>query len=313
MHEVAITGFGAYVPRLRHTNASLPPLDQPLDAEEIARIGVYRRGWAGQGESIAEMAEQAARRALERAGTAPDALDVVVLANWTQRRYIPEIAPKLKRLLGASRAFAFDVCSACAGFIYGLGIAHGFLQNDRFSRALVVAAETTSQRARPGSKGTLILGDAAGAFVLERGAPRGGRLLDYELATDGDHHDIMSISPEGWVATHIPQKELNALAARSMADVAGRLLARNGLTLSDVDWLVPHSGTAGVQATVAKALPVPRDRILTNFADVGNVSSASIPTALDDFVSRGVIRPGELLLSVAVGTGWYAAAMLYTV
>jgi 3-oxoacyl-[acyl-carrier-protein] synthase-3 len=313
MHSIAITGFGSYVPRLMHTNDTLPPLDTPLDLQEIEKIGVYQRGWAGQGEGIAEMAAFAASRALERAGLAPHEIDIIILANWTQRRYIPEFAPRVKQLLGAQRAFAYDVCCACAGFIYGLGMAHSFLQNPRYTRALVVASETTSQRARPGSKATLILGDAAGAFVLERGAAHGGKLIDYELATDGDQHTIMDINAEGYVRTHIPQRELNALASRSIAGVIDTLLARNGLTLEEIDWIVPHSGTAGVQAMIAKTLQAPREKILTNFATVGNVSSASVPTALDEFVANGTIKPGDRILSAAVGTGWYAASALYTV
>jgi 3-oxoacyl-[acyl-carrier-protein] synthase-3 len=263
------------------------------------------------------MALAAAQRALDRAGLRADALDVVLVANWTQRRFLPEFAPKLKRLLGASNAFAHDLGCACAGFLYGLGTASEFLRNPRYRRALVVASETTSRRARPGSRGTLILGDGAGAFVLERAndddGQHSGRLIDYELASDGEHHGIMEINAAGWVQTHLPQRELCALAARSIADVCKRLLVRNGLTLADIAWLVPHSGTAGVQAAIARTLELPDARILTNYAEVGNVSSASIPVALDHFVAQGRVRPGELVLSAAVGGGWYAAAALYTI
>lgn len=313
MLPVAITGFGSYLPRRMMDNASLPSLDSPVTEEEIRRIGVYRRGWADESEGIAEMAAAAGQRALERAGVDPADLDIVILANWTERRYIPEHAPRLIRLLGARKAFGWDVCCACAGFLYGLGMAHGFLQNPRFGRALVVAAEHTSRRARPGSKGTLILADAAGAFVLEKRPHATGRLIDYELATDGDHHEIMSISEEGWVRTHIDQRELNHLAGESMFGVASRLLERNGITLKDVTRVIPHSGTAGVQAAVARRFGVPQEKILTNFASVGNVSSASIPTAVDTFVASGDVRPGDVILSMAVGTGWYAAAALYSV
>jgi 3-oxoacyl-[acyl-carrier-protein] synthase-3 len=123
----------------------------------------------------------------------------------------------------------------------------------------------------------------------------------------------MEISSDGWVQTHIPQRELCALAARSIMEVASRMLARNRLTLADVTWVVPHSGTAGVQAAIVRALELPADRILTNYGDVGNVSSASIPVALDHFVAIGQVRPGDTVLSAAVGGGWYAAAALYTV
>lgn len=316
-HDVRITGYGSYLPRVMHTNQTLPPLDEPIEPADLARIGVYRRGWAGDGESVAEMAVVAGRRALERARIAPDDLDLVILANWTRRRYLPEFAPTVKHQLGAHRAFAHDLGCACAGFLYGLGTASEFLRNPRYGRALVVASEQTSQRARPGSRGTLILGDGAGAFVVERAGPDrdpgGGRLVDYELASAGEHAQIMEISDAGWVETHIPQRELCALAARSIVEVASRLLARNGLTLAGVPWVVPHSGTAGVQAAIVRALEIPATRILTNYADVGNVSSASIPVALDHFVSIGLVKPGDLVLSAAVGGGWYAAAALYTV
>lgn len=313
MESISITGLGSYLPRLSHTNETLPALDKPMTEEEIARIGVFRRGWAGEGEGIAEMAAEAGRRALERAGLRATDIDLLVLSNWTQRRYIPEFAPRVLKLLGAPQAFGFDVATACAGFIYGVGIAHSFLQNPRFTRALVLAAETTSQRGRPASKSTLIFGDAAGAFVLEKGALKGGRLIDYELMTDGDFHHIMDVNEQGWVRTHIEQRELNHLAARSFAKVSGRLLERQGMTIDDVDWVVPHSGTAGVQATVIKTLEVSPDKVLTNFSSIGNVSSAAIPAALDQFIAEGRIVTGQKILSPAVGTGWYGAAMLYTV
>lgn len=318
IHDVRITAFASYLPALMHTNDTLPALDEPIGDADLARIGVYRRGWARDGESVAEMAAIAGRRALERAHLAATDIDMIILANWTQRRFLPDFAPEVKRRLGATRAFAHDLGCACAGFLYGLGTASEFLRNPRYQRALVIASEQTSQRARPGSRGTLILGDAAGAFVIERASvlegrdPGGGRLIDYELAADGDHASIMEIGDEGWVHTHIPQRELCALAAGSIDEVSRTLLARNGLSLADVAWVVPHSGTSGVQAAIVRTLGLPPERVLTNYADVGNVSSASIPVALDHFVAAGKIRPGELVLSAAVGGGWYAAAALYT-
>lgn len=317
IHDVRITGFGSYLPQLMHTNATLPALDEPIAPADLERIGVHRRGWAGDGESVVEMAVIAGRRALARAAVAAADLDVVILANWTQRRYLPEFAPTVKRRLGADHAFAHDLGCACAGFLYGLGTATEFLRNPRYQRALVIASEQTSQRARPGSRGTVIMGDAAGSFVLERAGaehdPGSGRLIDYELACDGEHAAIMEITEEGWVHTHIAQRELCALAARSIREVSSRMLARNHLTLADVTWVIPHSGTAGVQAAIVRALELPAERILTNYASVGNVSSASIPVALDHFVATGQVRTGDVVLSAAVGGGWYAAAVLYTV
>jgi 3-oxoacyl-[acyl-carrier-protein] synthase III len=312
MEGIVVTGIGSYLPTLMHTNETLPPLDTPISSSDIEKVGVFRRGWAGEGEGIAEMAAHAARKACAQANFDPSSLDLIILANWTQRRYIPEFAPRLQHMLGASRAAAYDIATACTGFVYGCASAHGFLQNPRFSRALVVAAETTSQRGRPHSKSTLIFGDAAGAFVLEKqSSERGGRILDYELKTFGDQHHIMDISPEGWVRTHIKQQELIELTSRCFAELAAAILARNGISLRDVDWIVPHSGTAGVQAALVRTLEVPKEKVLTNFSSVGNVSSAAIPVALDEFIASGKIKKGDLIFSPAVGTGFYAAALLY--
>ena len=310
MRDIRVTGIGSYLPRTMHTDLTLPPLDEPITDVERARIGVRRRGWAADDEGIAEMAVAAGRRALDRAGVAAETLDAIILSNWTQRRFIPDFAPQVQHLLGARRAFAFDVSCACAGFVYGLTIAGSFLHEGRVDRALVVAAETTSKRARPGSKATLVFGDGAGAFVLERGTVRGHRLLACKVHTDGSHYGAMCIDEHGWVKTHIPQKALQELAARSFARACAGALASAWIDMTRVDWIVPHSGTAGIQAVLLRTLDVPADRVLTNFAEVGNTSSAAIPLALDQFLAEGRIRPGQIVLSPTTGTGWYAAAML---
>jgi len=313
MVPISITGIGSYLPRRMLSNDDLT-LDKPVTEEQLAKLGVTSRGWAGEGESIPEMAAAAGLRAMERAGITADELDLIVLANWTQRRFIPDFAPKLQALLGAPQAFAFDVSTACAGFAFGAGVAQGFLQNPRHRRCLLVASETTSSRARPHSKATLVFGDAAGAWILERGEVEGaGRLIDLELMTDGTKFDAMGVNEEGHVYTSIDQKSLQQLAIHSFRTATEAVLTRNGLTLDDLDWIVPHSGTAGIQALLLRTLEVDPAKVLINFPRIGNVSSAAIPASLDEFVSRGVVKPGDLVLSPTTGTGWYAAAMLYRV
>lgn len=311
MQPVTITGTGTYLPRRMLDNADLPALDRPPTEDEVRKLGVVRRGWAGDGESIPEMAAAASRQALERAGLDAAELDFIVLANWTQRRLLPDFAPKVQALLGAHRAFAFDVATACAGFAFAVDVGRHFLQNPRFRRGLVVASETTSWRARPHSKATLVFGDAAGAWVLERDGARGHALIDVELGTDGRYHDAMEMNADGHTVTHIPQKELQALATRSFQEATSAVLGRQGLTLDDVDYVVPHSGTAGIQALLLRVLDLPAERVLTNFPTIGNVSSAAIPSALDAFVADGTLQPGHLILSPTTGSGWYAAALLY--
>jgi 3-oxoacyl-[acyl-carrier-protein] synthase III len=310
--ELRITGLGTYLPERLVTNHELPPLEPPHTLADMAKVGVRARGIATDDEDVLFMAVQAAGRALARAEVSADSLDFVILANWSERRYVPDLAPRVQHALGARRAFAFDVGCACAGFLYGLTIAHGYLQNPRFVRGLVVASDRSTRRLRPKTRATLVFGDAAAAMVVERDATRGGRLIDYELRTDGSHNEIMEIDADSYLKPKIKQRALNELAGRSLADVSRALLERNQLTLADVDWILPHSGTAGVQAMLAEHLGVPPEKTLTNLADVGNVASASIPVSLDHFIELGKLRPGDRILSAAVGLGWQYCAVLYT-
>lgn len=313
MAELSVTGLGVYLPQRMVTNRELPELDPPHTLADMDKVGVRARGIAGEHESVLFMAQQAAERALDRAGVTAESLDFVILANWSERRYVPDFAPRVQHALGARRAFAFDIGCACAGFIYGLTLAHGYFQNPRFSRGLVLASDTSTRRLRPRSRATLVFGDAAAAMVVERDVARGSRLIDYELHTDGAYNDIMEVDPDGYLLPKIKQRELNQLAGRSLAGVSRALLERNRLPLDDVDWFLPHSGTVGVQAMLAEHLGAPPEKTLNNLADVGNVTTASIPVSLNHFLEQGKIKPGDRVLSAAVGLGWQYCAVLYQV
>ncbi len=312
MAELCITGLGTYLPDWLVTNRELPPLEPPHTLADMDKVGVVTRGIARDDEDVLFMAVRAAQRALDQAEVSAESLDFVILANWSERRYVPDFAPRVQHALGAGRAFAFDIGCACAGFLYGLTLAHGYLQNPRFQRGLVLASDRSTRRLRPKSRATLVFGDAAAAMVVERDAGRGSRLLDYELRTDGAHNDIIGIDADGCLNPKIKQRDLNQLAGRSLASVSRALLERNGLTLDDIDWLLPHSGTAGVQAMLAEHLGAPPAKTLNNLADVGNVAAASIPVSLDHFIKRGLLKPGDRVLSAAVGLGWQYCAVLYT-
>ncbi|HYQ15191.1 MAG TPA: 3-oxoacyl-[acyl-carrier-protein] synthase III C-terminal domain-containing protein, partial [Polyangiaceae bacterium] len=132
------------------------------------------------------------------------------------------------------------------------------------------------------------------------------------LRTDGARHGIMDIDADGYLNPKIKQRELNQLAGSSLAAVSRALLERNRLTIGDVDWLLPHSGTAGVQAMLAEHLGAPPEKTLNNLVDVGNVTTASIPVALEHFRQLGKLRTGDRILSAAVGLGWQSCAVLYT-
>lgn len=311
MPTLRLTGLGTYLPQRRLDNTELPPLEPPHSREQLDALGIASRHWAADHEGVVEMAVEASRRALDRARVAADSLDFVLLANWTERRYVPDVAPRVQEQLGARSAFAYDLCGACCGFAFGLANAWGYLQNPRYRRGLVVASDRSSRRMRPGTRATAVFGDAAAAAVVERDAPEGIAMLDYELRSDGSRNDIMEIDQDGYLLPHIRQRELNPLAGRTMAEVARSLLERNDLTLSEIDYVVPHSGTAGVQQQLREHLGVPEHKVLTNLPLIGNVTTASIPCSLRHYLDEGTLRPGQTVLSVAVGLGWQYVGILF--
>ncbi len=311
MNPLTISGLGSYLPTNSVDNAHLPPLDPPLSVEQMDAIGVLRRGHASENETAETMGILAAERALGAAEMGADALDFVIFVSWTTRRFVPDVAPRIQHALGAHRAMAFDLCCACSGFVQALSIARGYLLDPRYRGGLIVAADRSAARMRPGSRATLIFGDGAAAAVVSRDAAHGIRLLDYEIRTDGSHNGIMEVDPEGCLLPHIRQRDLNALAGRSMAEVSRALLDRAGMRLDEIDWLVPHSGTAGVQGMLRQYLEVPSERVLTALPIQGNLAAAAIPCALRHFLDQGIITRGNRVLATAVGLGWqYSAALL---
>jgi 3-oxoacyl-[acyl-carrier-protein] synthase-3 len=310
MLDLRILSLGTYLPRQLVDNAALLANYPELGAKDLQRVGVMSRGEAADDEDVPSMAVRASRAALERADTSAEALDFLLLVHWSERRYVPDLAPRVQELLGAKRAFAFDLGCACAGFVFALSIARGYLQDPRFRRGLVVASDHSRRRVRPGSRAALLFGDGAAAAVVASNVERGFRLIDYELGTDGAQHELMDVGADGYLVTHVRQRELNELAVASLIRAGRNLLARQRLTFTDVDYIVPHSGTAGIQSMLAEALSLPRAKILTNLPSVGNVTAASIPTALDHFVRAGTLRAGHRVLLLAVGVGWHFVAGL---
>jgi 3-oxoacyl-[acyl-carrier-protein] synthase-3 len=311
MRELTITGLGTYLPRQKLDNPALLALHPELTPADLERIGVVSRGVASDEEDVPTMAVAAARRALERAATRAESLDFVILVNWSARRYVPDVAPLVQELLGARRAFAFDIGCACAGFVYALSVAHGFLQTPRFERGLVVSSDQSRRRLRPGSRAEVLFGDGAAAAIVTAGGGPGIKLVDYELFTDGSRHAIMDVDSDGFLASHLKQRALNELAVASLVKAGATLLARQGLDFSQIDFIVPHSGTAGIQGMLGAALRLTPEKILTNLPVVGNVTASSIPVALEHFMNEGTLRRGHRVLTLAVGVGWqYVAALV---
>ncbi|MGW7514490.1 3-oxoacyl-[acyl-carrier-protein] synthase III C-terminal domain-containing protein [Streptomyces sp. NPDC054796] len=296
---ISITGFGHYYPERLEISSD--------DPETFAELGVRTRHVSSPDETVPVMAGTAVRRALAAAGRGIEEVDLLILANCTTRRWFPEAAPRVAHEVGAHRALAFDVCGACAGFVHGIQLCASLLSTLGGMRlAVVVASEQFSRRARPQSRSARVVGDAAAAAVLARDG--GSGLLDSVLHTTGAEADICTIGPEdGWMHT---DPQVAELAFKTQSTAADELLERTGLTLADVDWVVPHPGTRVVQASLRDHFARAGASMVTNFETCGNTASAAIPGTVSENLGTGLFRRGQLVLAPTAGAGWYYGGLL---
>lgn len=308
-----IAGTGSYLPRtLVRNDGSAGTQGSRVDEAVLGSISVRTRHVSAEDETIPMMGAQAARQALATAAVDPTEIDLLVLSNWTTPAYTPDHAPSVAALLGCPRAFAFDVSTACLGFVHAMQLAAMYLEATGTSTAVIVSSEQFSQRVRPGSKGALVTADGAGAAVLRRGPGSGGPgLIDSIVSSDGDRAEVIVARPPlGHVRS---QKSLPEEAVASITAACSELLSRNGMTMDDVDYVVPHPGTDVVHRRVQGALGIPDEKFKVNLERVGNTSSASIPLMLQEMCVAGALQPDDVVLSPAIGAGWYSGAMLYGV
>jgi 3-oxoacyl-[acyl-carrier-protein] synthase-3 len=316
-----VAGYGAYLPKKIITNNDLSKIIDTSDEWITERTGIRERHIAADGELTSQMATRAARQALERAGLAGAELDLIVLGTTTPDETFPAAATKVQSALGADHAFAFDVQAACSGFIYALAMADNFLRLGQAKNALVIGAETFSRLLDWTDRTTCILfGDGAGAVVLKAAegagttADRG--VLSTHLHSDGRQHDLLyanggpSLNQVAGVVK-MEGQEVFRHAVTRLSSVLQEALDANGLSVREVDWLVPHQANKRILDSTAKKLGLPPERMVVTVDRHANTSAASIPLALATAADDGRIKQGDLVLMEAMGAGftWAAAAV----
>jgi 3-oxoacyl-[acyl-carrier-protein] synthase-3 len=312
-----IVGVGRALPkRVLHNDEFAAMGIDTNDAWITERTGIRERHIAGPGETVASMGAEAARQAMAQAGVSPSELDAIILCTSTPDRLLPAAAVDLQAALGASRAAAFDLMAACAGWIYGLSVAEGLLASGAAETVLLIGGEKMSTIINWTDRATCVLfGDGAGAVVLRR-SRHGKGLLAIYTRSDGNLSNLLQrprggatepVTPEmvaerGHLVT-MEGRETFKHAVRSMAEACDRALDGARLSNSDVDLLIPHQANVRIIEATAKHANVPMEKVFVNVDRVGNTSAASIPIALSEAMDAGRVPDGATVMFVAFGAG----------
>ena len=311
--RAVVRGVGHYLPERIVPNSEFEATLDTTDEWIRSRSGIESRHFAADGETTSQLATKAALKALEMAGFKPDDIDALIVATSTPDLTFPSVATMVQEKLGMTRGFGFDVQAVCAGFIFALTNANALIISGQAKRVLVIGAETFSRIMDWTDRSTCVLfGDGAGALVLEAGqgdgTPADRGILSADLNSDGRYREMLFV--DGGVSTtgssgklRMQGNQLFRQAVEKLASTAETALEKIGLAGPDVDWVVPHQANLRIISATAARMDVPMEKVVVTLQDHGNTSAASIPLALSVGVARGQIKPGDLLVTEAMGGG----------
>lgn len=314
--RAAIKGTGSALPARRVSNAELAQQVDTSDSWIVERTGIRFRHLAGEGETTATLATQAAYQALAAAGIDADQVDLIVLATATPDQTFPASATKVQAALGISDCIAFDVAAVCSGFLYALTVADNMIRGGAAKTALVIGAETFSRILDWEDRATCVLfGDGAGAVVLQAETGDAG-ILASKLHADGRHNQLLYVdggpSTTGTVGKlRMRGSEVFRHAVTNLASVLTEVLTIADIKAADIDWVVPHQANARILDATARKLGLDPAKVIVTVDIHANTSAASVPLALDIAVRDGRIKSGDLIVLEAMGGGftWGACAV----
>lgn len=311
--RAVVRGVGHYLPERVVPNSEFEATLDTTDEWIRARTGIERRHFAAEGQTTSDLGARAAQAALDDAGLTAADIDAIVVATSTPDFTFPSVATMIQDRLGMTNGFAFDVQAVCAGFVFALANANGMILSGQAKRILVIGTETFSRIMDWTDRGTCVLfGDGAGALVLEAAEGEGTNadrgILSVDLNSDGRYRDLLYV--DGGVSStgtagflRMQGNQVFRHAVEKLAETAHRALDKAGLSADDVDWIVPHQANIRIIEGTAKRMQVPMDRVVVTVQDHGNTSAASIPLALSVGKARGQIKPGDVVVTEAIGGG----------
>ena len=320
----SIAGVGSYVPSKILTNADLARMVDTSDEWITTRTGIKERRLAAKTEFTSDLATHAAQRAIRRSGISASQIDLIIVATITPDMPFPSTACLVQQRIGAHRAAAFDLEAACSGFIYALEIAQQFIMSRTYDTVLVIGAEKLSSIVDWEDRNTCVLfGDGAGAAVLQN-RPNAHGLLTAVMGADGQKADLLFMPGGGSrcpasadsVASRLHYlrmegKETFKNAVQAMQTAADESLRRCEIDISRIKCIIPHQANRRIIDAVAERLGATPDQMFVNLHKYGNTSAASVAIALDESVSCGRVRRGDLILLIVFGAGltWGAAVI----
>lgn len=318
---ISIISSGSATPVGVLDNEALSQIVETSDEWIQSRTGIGKRCLASS-ETLTSLAAQAAQAAITSSGLTASDIDLIILATSTPDDLFGS-ASRVGAQIGATQAVAFDLTAACSGFVFGLTVAAQFIRTGTYQTVLIIGADVLSRWVDWTDRRTCVLfGDGAGAVVCQ--ATEVDRLFGFELRSDGTQNDTLNLAYQGQPrslttdiavaqGTYQPitmnGREVYRFAVEKVPEVIEKALFRANMTAEQIDWLLLHQANQRIMDAVAKRLKIPRDKVLSNLAQYGNTSAASIPIALDEAVRQGKVSPGDVIATSGFGAGltWGAA------
>jgi 3-oxoacyl-[acyl-carrier-protein] synthase-3 len=321
MRRIAIMGTGSHLPERVLTNFDLEKILSTSDEWIAKRTGIRSRRIAAPDEYASDLGKEASLRAMEAAGVSPTDVELIILCTMTPDTACPSGANWLEARLGAENAVSFDVVAACSGFVFGLSVAEQFLKAGTFGNALVVGSEVMSRTLDWTDRESCILwGDGSGAAVLKAvdDGEDCSEILSTHIHTDGKNGQNLLLPGGGSKTTPISYTSVDEqrhtlrmirasdsvrVAVKYFAEAAEEAVSHNGFTLDDAKVIIPHQANLRILQQMAKRLKVPMEKVYLTVDRYGNISSSTVPIALDEAVRDGTIEKGDLVVLTAFGGG----------
>jgi 3-oxoacyl-[acyl-carrier-protein] synthase-3 len=319
-----IKSLATYVPPRLLTNADLEKMVETSNEWIMQRTGIRERHIVDAGVATSDLATEAARAAIERAGLTPKDINLIIVGTVTPDMLFPSTACLVQAKIGATRAWGFDLSAACSAFTYSLNVGAQMVSSGAVQNALVIGADVMSSIIDYTDRSTcVIFGDGAGAVVLGPSSSDEFGIFDFEGEVDGKGGPVLCMPAGGsrLPASHetVDQRlhyvkqegqTVFKFAVTKTGDVCERLLRRNNLTAKDIDLFVSHQANRRIIMSAAERLGLPTDKVVINIERFGNTTAATIPLALDDAIRDGRMKKGDRVLLASVGAGFTVGAVL---